>query len=76
MTYNVLVNGDTRMTFEADFAQASDPILLNGSSTPFQVADARHEPIRAARMLNDWCRAEGGEAWGEEEEFEVVREGD
>lgn len=59
------------MTFSADFVQASSPILLEGDSTPFQVADARHREREAAELLNGWCRGQGGEAWGEGEDFSV-----
>lgn len=72
-TYNVLVAGAVRMTFSADFAQASSPITLDGSSTPFQVADARHRPARAAELLIGWCDGQGGAAVADGEEYEVVR---
>ena len=60
-----------RLTFEADFAQASCPITIDGDTTPFQVADARHRPARAAGLLNEWSRSQGGEAWGENETVAV-----
>jgi hypothetical protein len=56
--------------FKADFAQASCNIYAlpdrgndesEGGTTPYQVADARHDPARAARMLLEyfgrqyWC---------------------
>lgn len=34
--------GGEEIIVEADFAQASSPILVDGQSTPYQVADARH----------------------------------
>lgn len=71
-TYQVLVDGDVRMTFSADFVQASSPILLEGDSTPFQVADARHRKSEAAELLNSWCRNQGGEMWSDDEEIEIV----
>ncbi len=70
-TYKIVVAGETRATFTADFAQASSPIMLDGNSTPFQVADARHKPSKAAELLIDWCDSEGGEIVGDDEEYEV-----
>lgn len=70
-TYDVLVNGDKRLSFGGDFAQASSPLTLEGDSTPFQVADARHRPAEAARLLIEWCRSQGGEVVGEDEDYEV-----
>lgn len=71
-TYQVKVGKTVRMTFEGDFAQASSPLTIEGNSTPFQVADARHRPTKAADVLNGWCRSEGGEAWSDDEEIEVI----
>lgn len=71
-TYQIKVNGDVRMTFGGDFAQASSPITLEGDSTPFQVADARHSPAKAAEMLIGWCDSQGGSNVGDDEEYEVV----
>lgn len=67
-TYQVILSGRVLLSFRADFAQASSPLMIevrSGSfdSTPYQVADAGHRPAEAARMLNGWCRSEGGEAW-------------
>lgn len=69
-TYQVLRAGAPLLTFRADFAQASSQIMIcdhdgsQAAGTPFQVADARHRPLEAARLLNRWCRSEGGECWG------------
>lgn len=71
-TYQVVVGKDVRLTFAGDFAQASSPLTIEGNSTPFQVADARHRPEHAAELLIDYCRSEGGEVVGEDEYFEVV----
>lgn len=71
-TYQVKVGNDVRMTFSADFAQASSPIWMDDTSTPFQVADARHRPIKAARLLIDWCNAQGVSAVEDGEEWEIV----
>lgn len=71
-TYRVSVNGRTRMTFEGDFTQASSPLTIEGDATPLQVADARHRPAEAARLLNDWMRSQGGECWGADEQIEIV----
>jgi hypothetical protein len=70
--YSILANGNKVATMTANFAQASCPILLDGQSTPFQVADAKHDPGTAAEMLNNWCHSQGGEIWGEDDEVEVV----
>ena len=70
--YSILANGNKVATMTANFAQASCPILLDGQSTPFQVADAQHDPGTAAEMLNRWCFSQGGEIWGEDDEVEVV----
>jgi hypothetical protein len=74
--YNCVVGGSVRMSFEGDFRQASSPVTIDGNSTPFQVADFRHYPKVAADKLNEWCRSEGGEAWGEDEEVEVIKVGE
>jgi hypothetical protein len=69
-TYQVLSGTSVVLTFRADFAQASSPILIcdhdgsNCEGTPFQVADARHWPVEAAKLLNRWQRSQGGECWG------------
>ena len=71
--YQVMVGREERMRFVADFSEASSNIAIVGDegpqSTPYQVADARHRPSEAASLLNDWCRSQGGEAWGEGEEW-------
>ena len=76
--YTARVNGDDRLNFRGDFAQASSPLEIGGDegfqSTPFQVADARHRPAIAAEILNDWCRSQGGEAWSEDEVARVAIE--
>lgn len=72
--YQILVDGDVRATFSGDFAQASSPIMLDGDSTPYQVADARHRPEEAAEMLLGWAKNNWGvELVAEEEDFEVER---
>lgn len=70
-TYRAIFNNQTAFTFQANFADAADPILLDGDSTPFQVADFRHSEHQAALGLNEWLRSEGGEAWGEEDDDDV-----
>jgi hypothetical protein len=62
-TYQVINDGHVVMSFAGDFSQASSPLTLEGNSTPFQVADACHRPIEAAKLLNRWCHSEGGAAW-------------
>ena len=81
-TYRVTVAGNLRMRFGGDFANAASPLVLldldgddtGPSSTPLQVADARHSPYRAAERLNAWLHSEGGAAWGEDETYEVAAE--
>lgn len=60
-TYKILVDGEKVATMTADFAQASSPIMLDGNSTPFQVADARHWKQEAAEMILSWAWSHGGE---------------
>jgi hypothetical protein len=56
----------------ADWAQASSAIKVSWhkpgnhpdgdddwQSTPFQVADARHSPREAARLVSDWGKSQG-----------------
>ena len=43
----------------ADFAQASSPLLFSWDgedfhSCPFQVADARHRPLEACKLVAGW----------------------
>lgn len=51
---------------KADFAQASSPILFSWhdrehfENSPFQVANARHRPLEAAKIVADWCRTNYG----------------
>lgn len=54
-TYEIKVNGDVVATMGGDFAQASSPLTLDGNSTPYQVADAKHSVIGAAEMLLLWA---------------------
>lgn len=72
MKRKIVVGDDVRATFEADFTQASSPITLDGQSTPFQVADARHSPTEAAYLLIGWCNSEGGPIVSPDEEWDVV----
>ena len=50
----------------ADFAQASSPLAYSWHDDqhmdicPMQVADARHRPLEAARLVSDWCRTNYG----------------
>lgn len=71
MTYQIKVGNNVRMTFAGDFTQASSPLTLEGDSTPFQVADARHNVSRAAEMLIDWCDSQGGSNVSGDEDYEV-----
>ena len=58
-TYEILVDGQQVATMTADFAQANSPIMLEGISTPYQVADANHRRQEAAEMLLTWCWSQG-----------------
>ena len=68
-TYQVLSGSTVVLAFRANFAQASSQLMIcdhDGSrpdGTPFQVADSRHSPLAAAKMLNRWQRSQGGECW-------------
>lgn len=52
----------TDAEIKADFAQASSPIMVrfdrddDWRSTPFQVADAKHNPAEAVRLVKNWTR--------------------
>lgn len=60
-TVDMSANG-TQMAIEADFAQAASPIVYveDGErySTPFQVADARHDETRAVEIVRNWLDSE------------------
>ena len=71
-TYQIMVNGECRATFEADLADAAAPITMGGNATPYQTADCRHSAIRAAEMLDSWCESEGCALIVDGEEYEVV----
>ncbi len=71
-TYEIRVGDEVRATFAADFAQASSPLTLDGASTPFQVADARHRVGEAARLLVEWCANDGVPVVGGDEEYDVT----
>lgn len=58
VTYRNRKTGET-LTVSAHWAQASSQIMgrWNGGeqfATPYQVADARHEPRKAAEMVARW----------------------
>ena len=71
-TYSIKVNGEAVATFSANFNLASSSIELNGRSTPYQVADAKHDPDIAAELLNGWCHSEGGSIWLDSDYVRVV----
>ncbi|MBD3297945.1 MAG: hypothetical protein GF341_04760 [candidate division Zixibacteria bacterium] len=75
-TYPIQVGDELRGTMTADFTQASSAILIDGESTVFQVADTSHLPHRAARMVNDWLRDQGGELWSADEKHAVTIDGE
>jgi hypothetical protein len=78
-SYSIQVGGEDRLTFRADFSRAADNIQIETAepgefdSTPFQVADARHRPAEAARLVLDYAKSQGGAALvDEDEEWELV----
>jgi hypothetical protein len=57
--YKCTTTFDDEFFFDADFRDAASPIYLGWCKddmecTPFQVADARHCPERAAALLISW----------------------
>jgi hypothetical protein len=40
---------------KADLAQASAPVFVNGNTTPFQTADARHNVAELMDLVIDWA---------------------
>lgn len=58
-TYEILVDGIKVAEMGGDFAQASSPLTLDGDSTPFQVADAKHRKQIAAEKLLVWAWSNG-----------------
>jgi hypothetical protein len=71
--YVIKVGKEIRGTISADFAQASCTIFLDGVSTPFQVADARHDPDSAAGLIVDWADSQDGSIVADGEEYSVER---
>jgi hypothetical protein len=59
--YKIIVDGEVVAKMSGDFSQASSPILLDGDSTPFQVADFRHRETDAAEGLLLWAWGQGCE---------------
>ena len=62
--------GEETVTMVWDSAQASAPITVDGESTPYQTADARHSTAQAVRLAAryvwpEFDFADGSEAWGE-----------
>jgi hypothetical protein len=82
-TYKCKTTFDT-LHFEGGFAEASSPIYAEAESghwvcTPFQVADAGHDPKEAALMIIKWF---GPDYWlnpeaeeGEDENGELTYDG-
>lgn len=70
-TYEILVDDCVVATFAGDFAQASCPVMLDGDSTPYQVADFRHRPdANCAERLLLWAHGNGCpvcEVWTDED---------
>lgn len=78
--YTVTMSDGTEWTLRGDFAQASAPIQSvtvdrDGESvetTPYQTADARHSPARAAELLVRYWAAQSGDDMGDVESVEVA----
>lgn len=68
----ILTIGLDEYTVEADWAQAGSPILLDGNSTPFQVADFQHCPFQTAEGIVNWLGEEGDYEFEEKECFDSV----
>ena len=54
-------NHGTTLYIRADFAQASSTIEFSQDGqeffgSPFQVADARHRPLSACKLIAEWSR--------------------
>lgn len=64
--YTVTMSWGESWTMQMDAGQASAPILCDGEPTPFQTADAAHDPEEAARMVADWLDAQSGGYLGED----------
>ena len=60
-----IIHGSDEYSVTADFSQAASPIMLDGSSTPFQVADAGHRPTRAAAIVAEWLDLGDDWEWDE-----------
>jgi len=73
-TYQINVDGEPVATMTGDFSQASSPLLMDGESTPFQVADARHRKNEAAEMLLKNAWSNGGAVCEMDEEGDIVGE--
>jgi hypothetical protein len=65
--YKVKLKNDPEgLVMVANMSEASAPICWvddDGEvrSSPFQTADARHFSVRAAKLLIEWFRAQGGD---------------
>ncbi len=71
-TYQINVDGEPVATMTANFAEASSPLLMDGKSTPFQVADARHRKSQAAEMLLQNAWSNGGAVCEIDEDGDIV----
>ncbi len=63
MIYTVKLDDGTSFRMQADMTQAAAPISVtfhDGESwwqgTPYQTADARHNEVEAANLVNDYFR--------------------
>lgn len=60
MTDIIITYGDDSITMSWDGAQASAPILVDGTETQYRTADARHRTCRAVLLVarQTWPDAE------------------
>lgn len=61
MTKIQITHGEDTYILEANFADAASPILLDGESTPYQVADARHRLQDAVTLVMEWVCSQSGD---------------
>jgi hypothetical protein len=72
-TYTTTLFGD-EYSVTGDFAQASSPVLFNGATTQYQVADFSHAPTAAMRRLLEASIEAGGDDPDDDEFAGVIDE--
>lgn len=56
-----ITHGADTYILEADFSNAASTLLLDGESTPYQVADARHRLQDAVTLVMGWVCSQSGD---------------